>query len=64
MNGVDLRDDSSVYMVYIKHYDDGSIAYQLTGVGDDNESREAIAWALREIADSVEDGDGGLQELQ
>jgi len=64
MNGVDLRDDSSVYMVYIKHYDDGSIAYQLSGVNDDDASRSAIAWALREIADSMEEGDGGLQKLQ
>ena len=52
------------YSIHITHYDDGTLQFTLEGVDDGEDDREAIAWALREIADLIEGGLGGLTQLQ
>lgn len=52
------------YSIHITHYEDGTLQFVIEGVNDGENDRYAIAWALREIADMVELGVGGLDQLQ
>lgn len=52
------------YSVHITHYENGLLTCTIEGVGDEDNDRDSIAWALREIADMIEEGEGGLEGLQ
>ena len=56
--------DHADYSIHVTHYDDGTLQFVVEGVADGDDDRDAIAWALREIADMIEVGVGGMERLQ
>lgn len=56
--------DHADYSIHVTHYEDGTLQFVVEGVADGDDDRDAIAWALREIADMIELGVGGMERLQ
>jgi hypothetical protein len=48
---------SVTYTVEITHDDDGELTVSVSGVGDSEEDRKSVAWALREAAAITERGE-------
>ena len=59
-----INSDYAKYSIHVTHYDDGTLQFVVEGVNDSDDDRDAIAWALREIAEMIEFGAGGLEQLQ
>jgi hypothetical protein len=51
-----MNEDPVEYTVKVTHWCDGTIITQVTDVGDSEEDRAAVAWALRSAALQVEGG--------
>lgn len=51
-----MHPDPVIFTVEIQHWADGEVGAKVFGVGDSEQDRKAIAFALREAATLVEDG--------
>lgn len=47
---------TTTYRVDVTHHDDGEVDVQVHDVGDSEQDRAAVAYALRQAADMVERG--------
>ena len=53
----------TTYTVTIQHDDDGELVVQVSEAGSSEQDRASIAWALREAARQVEDGEPIAREM-
>lgn len=52
---INSRKPPTFYTLRIAHHQDGKLQLFVEDVADDERSRESIAWAMRELADSLDD---------